>query len=248
MNAALLAKTRPIEGWLSDSETLLLFYLAAYCGTQGHIVEIGSFKGKSTVALALGLKESGKGGFVWAVDPHEGEIRIGKKSNEQTYAEFLKTIHELNVEMVVRPILDTSARAAKRWKKSIRLLFIDGLHDYEHVQADIAYWSSWVVNNGVIAFHDAFCGQHDVWRAISTYIFHRSDIVDIGTASSILYVEFGQKTWQTTFRVFFKKRVVSLANHINTWAIPWFIKVIVIHRFCRLLLWSKYTDMIYRRK
>jgi predicted O-methyltransferase YrrM len=246
-NASVLTITRPIEGWLTDSETLLLYHLARTLSSEGHIVEIGSWKGKSTIALALGLIHSAKSGVVWAVDPHQGIIQTNKQKQESTYKAFIKNVQKAQVEQKVRPIIDTSAGAAKRWKKSIRLLFIDGLHDYEHVQADIAYWSSWVVNNGVIAFHDAFCAEKDVWDAIRNYMFHRSDIIDIGTASSILYIQFGKKTLKTQIKVFIKKLLITLANEIHMWHIPWSIKVIIIHRVIRMLLWNNYLSMIYRK-
>ena len=38
-----------IQGWLSDTEGILLFKLAKNLNGRGVIVEIGSWKGKSTV-------------------------------------------------------------------------------------------------------------------------------------------------------------------------------------------------------
>lgn len=247
-NTSVLEITSPIEGWLTKSETLLLYYLAQCVQGDGHTVEIGSYKGKSTIALALGLKKSGKRGLIWAIDPHQGIIKKGKQEKENTYNEFLKNIKKTGLETSIRPIVDTSAGAARRWKKPIRLLFIDGLHDYEHVQADIAYWSAWVVNTGVIAFHDAFCAEKEVWLAIKKYMFHRSDIVDIGTVSSILYVEFGKRTLKSMARVITKKIIINIANELNSWRIPWFFKLVIIHRFFRLLLWTPYIRMIYTKK
>jgi predicted O-methyltransferase YrrM len=244
-NSSILEITKPIDGWLTDTEIILLYNLSLTVGTDGHVVEIGSWKGKSTIALALGIKDSGKRGYIWAIDPHEGIIKIGKNEEKSTYSSFIKNIKKAGIEEFVRPVVNTSAGAAKRWNKPIRLLFIDGLHDYEHVQTDIAYWSAWILNNGVIAFHDAFCGEHDVWKAIEKYMFHRSDIVDIGTVSSILFLEFGKPTIQTDIRVFFKKIIVKISNNINTWKLPWWMKLLIIHRLFRLFLWTKYTKMVY---
>ena len=65
-----LAEARPeiqtTEGLISEAEAKRLYELAQNCG--GTIVEIGSWKGKSTVCLALGSKVRRKG-KVFAIDP-----------------------------------------------------------------------------------------------------------------------------------------------------------------------------------
>ena len=43
-----------VPGWLTDEEGEALFELARSCTGKGVIVEIGSWKGKSTVCLGLG--------------------------------------------------------------------------------------------------------------------------------------------------------------------------------------------------
>ncbi|MGZ4924459.1 MAG: hypothetical protein ACXV5H_10990, partial [Halobacteriota archaeon] len=44
------------EGWLADIEGTLLYTLGKNCKANGAIVEIGSWKGKSTIFLAKGSK------------------------------------------------------------------------------------------------------------------------------------------------------------------------------------------------
>src|SRR3989442_15940896 len=61
-----------IEGSVSAEEILHLHRLAAEV-SQGCIVEVGSFRGRSTAALAMGSL----GGFqvpVYAVDPHDAFV------------------------------------------------------------------------------------------------------------------------------------------------------------------------------
>ena len=48
----LLAEVLPVEGFLTPREMRFLMLLAAYPTTEGEILEIGSFKGKSTILLA----------------------------------------------------------------------------------------------------------------------------------------------------------------------------------------------------
>src|SRR5712692_7618908 len=62
-----------IEGWLSEREAEFLYRTARGCSTSGVIVEIGSFKGKSTICLAKGSSAGGRV-EVHAIDPHTGTL------------------------------------------------------------------------------------------------------------------------------------------------------------------------------
>ena len=54
----------------------------------------------------------------------------------------------------VIPKVKTSYRAAKGWRRPIRLLWIDGSHKYEDVKMDFLLWERHLVKGGIIAFHD----------------------------------------------------------------------------------------------
>jgi predicted O-methyltransferase YrrM len=246
-NQAVLQQIKTIEGWLTDSEALLLFHLARLVKGEGQIVEIGSFQGKSTVCLAYGAIDSGKNGYVWAIDPHEGVISKAEPKVSASFAAFEKNIKQAKLTNTVRSLRLTSAQAVKRWKGYIRLLFIDGLHDYQSVAEDIAYWSPFVVRDGIIAFHDGFCGQTGVEQAIKRHIFTRRDIINLGTASSIVFVEFGSPTFRQKSIVSLKKFFYTLALFLHHLPLPWIIKLVLIHRFIRLLLMTDYTSKVYTR-
>src|SRR5881394_913757 len=62
-------KTRRVPGYLGENEARFLGVLAACTPADGAIVEIGSFKGKSTVVLASVAAHYGLGPVV-AIDPH----------------------------------------------------------------------------------------------------------------------------------------------------------------------------------
>jgi predicted O-methyltransferase YrrM len=71
-HAAELARQRAgdVEGWLSDRQGRALFDAAAKATGGGAIVEIGSWKGRSTTWLASGARLAGQ--RVYAIDPHRG--------------------------------------------------------------------------------------------------------------------------------------------------------------------------------
>ena len=61
-----------VEGWLTDAQAQRLFARAAGLRAPARIVEIGSFRGRSTIVLASAASE---GVDVVAIDPHGGGDR-----------------------------------------------------------------------------------------------------------------------------------------------------------------------------
>jgi len=151
-----------ISGHLIDIQGYALMLMGAEGPGTGAIVEIGSFKGKSTICLAMGTKEARRE-KVYAVDHFQGspEHQIGAGHEDPTiaqegttYNEFLQNIHAHNVADYIVPIQLPSVSAARRWEGPIRLLFIDADHSYEASRMDFEAWSPHVVPGGLVAFHD----------------------------------------------------------------------------------------------
>jgi len=68
-----------IEGYLSEGEGRLLYTLAKRNPTIGHIVELGSYLGRSTVCLAQGNEEGKR--TLFAVDRFTGDEFVGKRKS-----------------------------------------------------------------------------------------------------------------------------------------------------------------------
>jgi predicted O-methyltransferase YrrM len=132
-----------IPGWLTDEEGEALYELARACRGDGVIVEIGSWKGKSTVCLALG-SQAGNSVPVYAIDPH-ADYRFG---------DFKTNIERAGIAELVRPIASLSQAAAAGFDEPIELLFVDGAHEYDLVLEDFEQWVPKVVDGGSVAFHD----------------------------------------------------------------------------------------------
>lgn len=154
-----------IEGYLTDPEGETLYKLARHCKGNGAIVEIGSWKGKSTVWIASGLKSRKNSDVpfnnpsyynkVYAIDPHEGLMKINEKYQEDsTFHEFINNIKSTNLDDIVVPIVKTSEEASKEFNQPIEFIFIDGLHEYEYSLKDFILWFPKVIENGWMAFHD----------------------------------------------------------------------------------------------
>jgi predicted O-methyltransferase YrrM len=131
-----------VPGWLTDEEGEALYELARACTGKGVIVEIGSFKGKSTVCLGLG-SQAGASVPIYAVDPHQ-----------ERFPDFKKNVQRAGIDELVRPVPSLSQPAADDFHEPIELLFVDGSHEYELVLEDFEKWVPKVVDGGWVAFHD----------------------------------------------------------------------------------------------
>ena len=163
-----------VEGWLSDAQGRALFRAAADTRGRGAIVEIGSWKGRSTTWLASGARLAGHG--VYAIDPHR---RSREYPEAETEAEFLANLARNGLAAVVEPLVMTSDDAAARIAGPVELLFIDGDHSYEAVRRDAELWLPRLIDGGTVMFHDvataAYSGPRRVVREMvcRSPLFHR---------------------------------------------------------------------------
>ena len=166
-----------VSGFLSYSQGSILYSLAAYGPATGEIVEIGSFMGRSSIWLARGSRFTGREKLT-AIDPHTGSAEHqegGEYANRMpesgsTFETFQKNIFDFQVEDWIEPLVTTSAEAVKSWCKPIRLLFIDGDHEYEAVRQDFLSWEPHLVKDAIIVFHDVYCNGSGPQRVVIEFI------------------------------------------------------------------------------
>ena len=96
-----------VEGWLSEDQARRLWDAAAALEPPGRIVEIGSFRGRSTIVLARAAPE---GVEVVAIDPHAGtdrgpqEIETSAATGEADHERFLANLERAGVRERVRHV------------------------------------------------------------------------------------------------------------------------------------------------
>jgi predicted O-methyltransferase YrrM len=152
-----------LRGYLAPIEGVALMLLAQHFPGEGTVVEIGSFLGKSTCWLALGAK-AGERGLVHAVDWFKPLSHMAESEDAtdracvaagSTFPLFESHVRRFGVHDQVRAMVMDSVSAAAAWPGTpIRLLFIDGHHEYESVKEDFESWQGYVPKGGLIAFHD----------------------------------------------------------------------------------------------
>jgi precorrin-6B methylase 2 len=148
-----------VEGWLTDAQARDLWDAALRVRAPGRIVEIGSFRGRSTIVLACAATD---GVEVVAIDPHGGgdrgpqEIAPDARRGEEDLAAFQDNLRRAGVQERVRHVRAASGQALAAIPGAADLLFVDGAHRYRPARADIEQWGARVPPGGTMILHDAF--------------------------------------------------------------------------------------------
>jgi len=145
-----------IGGWLTKEEGLFLYESAKRLSKEDVIIEIGSWKGRSTICFGMGTRD-GNGAIIYAIDPHKGSSEHIKRFGRiDTYNEFLCNIKAAGIEKFVIPIKNTSEEAVKSFSQKVSFILVDGAHEYGFVKKDYNFWFPKIVNGGIIVFHDSW--------------------------------------------------------------------------------------------
>jgi hypothetical protein len=125
-----------IEGWMRFEELQWLYNTAK---SMDRVAELGSWKGRSTHALASGCKL----GHVTAIDHFKGsvgeEVVHREAQTDAVYEQFLENTKDFTNLTVVRK--DTTSAAEDYPDGWFDLVFIDAEHTYEGVKRDIERWT-----------------------------------------------------------------------------------------------------------
>jgi hypothetical protein len=154
-----LASVTQVEGWMSDAQARRLWDRAGAVPPGEQIVEIGSFRGRSTIVLA---RAAAPGVEIVAIDPHAGNDRGPQEIDgfavaaQEDHEVFLDNLRAAGVIDRVRPVRAFSQDALGAVHGSVALLYIDGAHRYAPALADIRVWGNRVRAGGTLLIHDSF--------------------------------------------------------------------------------------------
>jgi predicted O-methyltransferase YrrM len=176
----------PIEGWLSDAETKWLFKRALSLPDAANLAEIGSYKGRSTVCLAFGCRNTNK--RVFAIDTFDGGPDLAR---QDSFSEFRANVERCGLTKYVEPVKGISWEVARSWSTPLDFLFIDGSHIYSDVMADFASFFPHVARGGTVAFHDVHPNHPGVVKAWNETF--KTQLTETGQCDSI---RFGRKARQ----------------------------------------------------
>jgi predicted O-methyltransferase YrrM len=155
-----IERATQVLGWMSHTE---LAWLAEQASKRSQVVEIGSYLGRSTRALA-----DNSCGRVYAIDTWRNAdvhpyMRVPPfmLGEDWCWNAFLRNVGDLipdRLEVRRRQ----SAQAALEFAgegRTFDLIFIDGAHDYQSVKEDIQAWRPLLKDGGLLCGHD-FIAKH----------------------------------------------------------------------------------------
>lgn len=131
-----------IPGWLDTEDALKLYELAFF--SDGPILEIGTYCGRSAVVLGTAVADGARGARVVSLDTDPTCMVQARRAAElHRVAEHLTLVCG-NVESFLTLVPSFSPR----------LVFIDGDHSRAGVTADLAALESRIAPGGLLLFHD----------------------------------------------------------------------------------------------
>lgn len=220
-----------VEGWFSPTQVARVVERASQVPATGRIVEIGSFRGRSMVAIARSAPE---GVEIVAIDPHAGNDR-GPQEIEGFEDEaavdskvFLANLERAGVRDRVTYVRKFSHEALGDVEGPIHMLHIDGAHRYRPASDDIVSWGARVVDGGSVLIHDAFSSV-GVTLALATKLMFSGRWRYVGRSRSL--AEYRREPVRG------RARLANVAHQLAQ--LPWFarnvvIKVLIVARLPRL--------------
>ncbi len=225
------AAVADVEGWMTPGQARKLWDCASAVRSGGQIVEIGSFRGRSTIVLARAI---GPDVRLIAIDPHAGNDRGPQELEgfeEHAAADhdvFRENLERAGVSDVVRHVRKFSTEAIEDVTGDIDLLYIDGAHRFRPALDDIRRWSARIATGGTLLIHDSFSSV-GVTGALATSLL---------TGGGFRYL--GRESSMAEYR---KERLAGTARATNAARqlaeLPWFarnvmIKALIVAKLGRL--------------
>ena len=153
-----------IEGWLTSAEAMGLFQIAEILPKNSTVLEIGSWKGKSTWCISQGLKK----GTIHCIDPfnaagEEGskEIYEKTKGNNSLLEQFQNNMKGISKKVKITTHKGYSSDFVDTIL-NIDFLFIDGDHSVEGCRFDYENFENEVKVGGFLAFHDYYLDRPEL--------------------------------------------------------------------------------------
>jgi glycosyltransferase involved in cell wall biosynthesis/predicted O-methyltransferase YrrM len=217
-----LVQARGIEGWLSDDQAERLFVCARSVGTGGQIVEIGSYRGRSTIVLAKAAQDDVE---VVAIDPHAGNDRgpqeiegYGQEAAEDNRA-FHDHLARAGVADRVRHVRRPSQDAFDAVQGDVDLLYVDGAHRFDPASQDIGRWGARIRPGGTLVIHDSF-SSIGVTLAIMRLLLVSGEFRYVGRSRSLAQYE------RAHGRLTVRERAANASRQLAQ--LPWFARNVAV--------------------
>jgi predicted O-methyltransferase YrrM len=183
-----------VPGMLSAAECDALVFAGMLAPGRGDIIEIGSWLGRSTLHLAHACKASGRG-RVHALDTFQGNAGFEKLyhrnlgRNATIFEAFQENIARSGLSEWVVPHVGKAEETRSEFRDPVRMVFIDGCHEYEPVKRDVRLWKDLLLPGGLLVLHDFRAEAKGSVAAVSEEVFGAAEFRVLMLVDSLLIAE-----------------------------------------------------------
>lgn len=156
------SKVDSVQGYLYDPQPEYLFNRIFRSPLDSEFIEIGSYFGKSSVAMGYACIDTNR--KIYCIDPWE---------NKMIYEDWKKVISLNGLDKYVFPLVgwsgDILVDLLKTKLGSIEGIFIDGSHAYPNALRDFILSYHLLKDQGWVVFHDVcdeFIEMKQVWEVV----------------------------------------------------------------------------------
>jgi predicted O-methyltransferase YrrM len=154
------ARVEAVEGFMVPGQERYLFEKVLSLPDDAVVLEIGSYKGRSTVAMAHAC--IGTNRRIYCVDTWDGNDKDFPERN--FFQVWEAAVNASGLRQYVHPLRGLSHDILRRWpelaaNRPVDFAFIDGSHEYHDVLEDLRLTWPLVKDGGWISFHDV----HHTW-------------------------------------------------------------------------------------
>lgn len=173
-SGSLSGRLQGVEGWLTDAQALRLAERARALRPPARIVEIGSYRGRSTITLASSAPD---GVAVVAIDPHAGDDRGPRQvhgtdaEGEADHRAFVENLARAGIAERVEYVRLPSQDALAAHTVRADLVYVDGAHDYRAARKDLTGWGERLQSGGTLLVHDAWSSVGVTLALLRTLVF-----------------------------------------------------------------------------
>ena len=151
-----------IPGWFDLSKAVAVQQVVKQLAPGATLVELGSFQGRSSVAIAAVLPANS---VLHCVDHFEGSVEHRTMQLDLTnlFQSFQRNIAAFGVKDRIRVLQMSTVEAAGQFAAdSVDLILLDAAHDFDSVRTDLEHWYPKLKPGGVL-----FCDDYETaWPGV----------------------------------------------------------------------------------
>lgn len=178
-----------VPGMIDVDRCILHMVVCFTQAARGDVIEVGAWQGRNSIALALGCRASGNGTLT-VIDHFRGNpgnesyYKVSRDDLSDVFDGFVANVDRSGLANEVNVFANN--REAFSEKKSVRLLFIDGNHEYEAVRGDLAHFSAMLVPGAIVILDDYSEEFSGVVRAGDEFLRMNSDAISMTLGRSLV--------------------------------------------------------------